>query len=80
VRWLVVGQVLRLAAFGLVVGTAILAAAGRTVQGLLFGITPADPMTIAAVTCILGAVALFAAWVPALRASRVDPIAALRNE
>ena len=80
VRWLVVGQVLRLAAIGLVVGTAMLAAAGRAVEGLLFGITPADPMTIAAVTCILAAVALFAAWVPALRASRVDPIAALRND
>jgi putative ABC transport system permease protein len=72
--------VLRLAGGGLVLGTLLLAASGRAVAELLFGMTPADPVTIAAVACILGAVALFAARLPALRASRVDPIAALRNE
>jgi ABC-type antimicrobial peptide transport system permease subunit len=47
---------------------------------LLYGVRPADPVTIAAVCSILGVVALAAAWVPAFRASRVDPIAALRYE
>jgi putative ABC transport system permease protein len=80
VMWLVVGQVLRLSVLGLAIGIGLLLAAGRALTQLLFGVQPADPLTIAAVTVMLGAVALVAAWVPALRASRVNPIEALRYE
>ena len=80
VRWLVVRQVLQMTGIGLAIGTAILLAAGRAMEGLLFGVKPADPVTISAAACILCGVALVAAWLPAARASRVDPIQALRNE
>jgi putative ABC transport system permease protein len=78
--WLVVGQVLRLSVLGLAIGIGLLLAAGRALTQLLFGVQPADPLTIAAVTVMLAAVALVAAWVPAFRASRVNPIEALRYE
>jgi putative ABC transport system permease protein len=48
--------------------------------GLLFGVQPADGPTLAVVAALLGGVAVAAAWVPALRATRVDPIRALRME
>lgn len=80
VVWLVVGQVLRLAGIGLALGVALLLASRQAIAGLLFGVQPADATTIAAVTAMLAAVALLAAWVPARRASRIDPIQALRYE
>ncbi len=78
--WLVMRQVLRLSAIGLAIGIVGLLFASSALESLLFGVRAADPFTIATVTLILGAVALVAAWAPASRASRVDPIEALRYE
>jgi len=80
VVWQVVGHVLRLAGVGLAIGVALLFAGRQAIAGLLFGVEAADGMTIALVTAVLGLVSLFAAWVPAARASRIDPIQALRYE
>lgn len=80
VIWLVLGQVLRLSLAGLAIGVGLLLVAGRALAGLLYGVAPSDPLTIVAVTAALGSVSLVAAWVPAWRASRVNPIDALRYE
>jgi predicted permease len=77
---LVLMQVARLAVIGLVAGVGLLFATGKALSQLLFGVTTTDPLTIAVVTTTLGAVALIAAWAPAWRASKVDPIVALRDE
>ena len=78
--WLVAGQVLKLSAFGLVLGVGLLAAASRVIAQLLVGVRPLDPLTIGLVAGILGGAAAVAAWAPVSRASRVDPIEALRYE
>lgn len=80
VVWLVLRQVTRLAGIGLAIGVALLLLAAKGLSGLLYGVTPSDPLTIALVTVTLGAVSLLAAWVPAWKASRINPIQALRYE
>jgi putative ABC transport system permease protein len=80
VVWLVLRQVLGLTAAGLAIGVAALVAVGGLIEGLLFGVRPIDPITIAVVSIVLSLVAIAAAWSPAARASRVDPIQALRCE
>ena len=70
----------RLAAAGALLGLAGAAALTRVLRGLLFGVSPADPATFGAVAATLGAVALLASFVPALRAARIDPVEALRQE
>jgi putative ABC transport system permease protein len=77
---LVLAQVLRMTVIGLAIGVALLLLAGKALSDLLYGVTPADPATIAVVTILLGTVALLAGWIPAYRASRVNPIIALRYE
>ena len=70
----------RLVGAGLVVGIGVSLAAARVLRSQLFGVTPSDPLSYVAVAALLGAVALAAAYVPARRASSIDPVVALREE
>lgn len=73
-------QALRMAAGGIAAGIAASFGLTRLLSAQLFGVKPSDPLTFAAAPIILLAVALAAACIPALRASRVDPLIALRHE
>ena len=77
---LVVTDGLRLAAVGVAVGVLVAFWAGRFVKDLLFEVSPRDPVIFLFVAAILVLVAIAASWIPALRASRVDPNVALRSE
>ena len=77
---MVLRQGLAPVAAGLAVGLAGALAAGRLVQGLLYGVQAADPFVLAAVAAVLSASAVAACWLPARRATRVDPLVALRYE
>jgi putative ABC transport system permease protein len=77
---LVLGQATRLVAIGLLVGLIGALALGRVVESLLFGVNAYDGATYAGVILVLGAAALVAAWLPARRAAKVDPMSALRTE
>ncbi len=61
-------------------GVAAAVGLARLLSSLLFGVTPRDPVVFVSVPVLLGAVALLSVWLPARRASRVDPIIALRCE
>jgi putative ABC transport system permease protein len=69
-----------LTTIGIALGIVAAAAGARFLQGMLFGITPLDPTTFAVVAVMFGLVAAFACYMPARRATKVDPIAALRSE
>jgi predicted permease len=77
---LVLAQGLKLALAGTAIGIAVALALSSVVRQLLFGVRPADPITIACVALILTIVALVACWLPAFRASRIEPTQALRIE
>src|SRR5262245_4767634 len=77
---LVVGQGLALTAIGLVVGLTAAFALTRLMKTLLFGVSATDPMTLIATPLLLTIVALLACYIPARRATRVDPMIALRGE
>jgi len=79
VAWLVVGQGTALAAAGAAIGLAAAAGLTRLMRSLLFGVNPIDPPTFAAVAALLIVVALVACWLPARRATRTDPLVALRG-
>jgi putative ABC transport system permease protein len=77
---LIVGKGLLLTSAGVLIGIAAALALTRLLTGLLFGVTPNDPSTFAAVVVLLATVSLAASLVPARRAARIDPIVALRYE
>ena len=77
---MVFGGTIRIIAAGLVIGLAAAAILGRSISALLFGVRPVDPLTFAGVAALLALTAALATAVPALRAARVDPVIALRNE
>jgi ABC-type antimicrobial peptide transport system permease subunit len=77
---LVMAQGMKLAVSGVVLGLALAWGLTRLIASLLFGVTAADPMTFGMVAAILAAVALAAAYVPARRATTIDPLIALRYE
>jgi ABC-type antimicrobial peptide transport system permease subunit len=83
-RWEVLGMVLgqsaRLAIAGLALGLIAAAASARYISGLLFGVEPFDPATFIVVLATFAIVTMLAAYVPARRATAVDPVIALRSE
>jgi putative ABC transport system permease protein len=80
----VLGMILRqglaVVAIGLVFGLLAAAVATRAMTTVLYGVAPTDPATLASVTALLAAVAALACWLPARRATRVDPVTSLRSE
>jgi putative ABC transport system permease protein len=77
---LIIGQGLVLALTGVGIGLIASFALTRLMKGLLFGITATDPVTFIAISLLLILMALLASWIPARRATRVDPLVALRYE
>jgi putative ABC transport system permease protein len=77
---LVIGQGLGLTLIGIIIGTGAALAATRLLSGMLFGISATDPLTIAGISLLLAVVALLACYLPARRATKVDPIIALHYE
>jgi putative ABC transport system permease protein len=76
---LVVGQSLKLAALGLAIGLPVALALGRMMAGALFGVIALEPLTFVGFTLLLTGVAMLAGYLPARRATKVDPITALRS-
>jgi putative ABC transport system permease protein len=76
----VVGQSVGLAGVGVVVGLALALTLSRFIRTLLYGVVPTDPLTYGSVALMLFAVAVLASLVPAVTASRVDPMESLREE
>jgi ABC-type antimicrobial peptide transport system permease subunit len=80
VTWLILSDVALILTVGTVLGIAVSLAAGRFVKSLLFGLEATNPATLALAAAVLCTAAMLAAYVPARRASRMDPMTALREE
>ena len=74
------GDGTRLAAAGVAIGLAAAFAVGRALQSFLYGISAADPITFAVAPAVLMAIALAASYLPARRATAIEPMSALRSE
>ena len=77
---MVLSEGARMAGLGVVIGIAASLVITRLMSTLLFGISPTDPLTFVGVALLLSLVALLASYIPARRATRVDPMVALRYE
>jgi ABC-type antimicrobial peptide transport system permease subunit len=80
VLWLVLRQSLRSVVIGLGLGLAGCAAVSKVLSSLLFGVSPLDPIVFGGVSLFLASVAVVASYLPAIRATRVDPLSALRHQ
>lgn len=76
---LFLGDGVRLAAAGAGIGVAVALVLANVLKTYLFGMRPADPMTLGAMVMVVAGISLLAWWFPARRASRVDPMISLRN-
>ncbi|HJU90208.1 MAG TPA: ABC transporter permease [Gemmatimonadaceae bacterium] len=79
VQRMILGEGGVLLALGLVLGITGAYFAARVIRGLLFGVTPDDPVTLGGVALLMGVIGMAACWIPALRASRIDPAVATRS-
>jgi len=77
---LIVGEGLKLVLSGLVIGLISALALKRVIGKLLFGVSPSDPTTFLAIAVLMIGIALLACWIPASRATKVNPLSALRSE
>jgi ABC-type antimicrobial peptide transport system permease subunit len=77
---MIVGHAVMLAVVGMAIGSAVALLLTRLMTGLLYATAPTDPATFLAVATVLGAVAVLASYLPGRRATRVDPVIALRSE
>jgi ABC-type antimicrobial peptide transport system permease subunit len=80
VLWMILKESLLLLAIGVALGIPATLLATRTIKSQLFGLSPTDPLTFIAAALIISLVTLIAAWFPARRATKVDPMVALRYE
>jgi ABC-type antimicrobial peptide transport system permease subunit len=78
--WMILRECLLLLAIGLAVGVPIALSSTRIVKSLLYELSPVDPTAISIAIAIVSAMTIAAAWVPARRASKIDPMQALRTE
>jgi ABC-type antimicrobial peptide transport system permease subunit len=76
---LVLGRAALLVGAGVIAGTAVTLWSAQFVASLLFGLRPRDPATVAGAAAVLAAIGLLAGWLPARRASRIDPAEVLRE-
>jgi ABC-type antimicrobial peptide transport system permease subunit len=80
VLWIVLRDALLLIAAGLVLGLPLALAASRFIKSFLFGVQPLDPLAIASAVLLIAALAVVAGYLPARRATKIDPMLALRYE
>lgn len=77
---LVVGQAVKIVAIGLGAGVVVALAGSRLLRSLLYGVAPTDPWTFVAISALIGTIALVASYIPARRATRADPLVAIRYD